>query len=271
MASERSTSAVPSAAGKTAVVSGIRFNLLSEDEVIRHIISESRHGRGGWVVTPNIDICRQVRRDSASLALVHSASLVVPDGMPLLWASKLKGEPLTERVTGSSLIFTLTEAAAQVGLTIYLLGGEPGVPDAAGENLALRYPGLKVSGVNAPPLGFDKSPAGVSAVLDQLWNAAPNIVYVGLGFPKQERLISKLAPAMPGTWFIGCGAAIPFAAGTVPRAPVWMQRSGLEWSHRLLKEPHRLFRRYLIEDLPFAAGLMIGSASQRLKSRLTSG
>jgi N-acetylglucosaminyldiphosphoundecaprenol N-acetyl-beta-D-mannosaminyltransferase len=190
----------------------------------------------------------------------------VPDGMPLIWASKIKGEPLTERVTGSSLIFTLTGAAARAGLGIYLLGGDPGVADAAGANLAGRCPGLKVTGTDSPPFGFDSSPAEVSRLLDRLRDAAPGIVYVGLGFPRQERLISEFASAMPGTWFIGCGAAIAFAAGTVPRAPVWMQRSGLEWAYRLLKEPRRLFRRYLIDDLPFAARLMISAALERRRS-----
>jgi N-acetylglucosaminyldiphosphoundecaprenol N-acetyl-beta-D-mannosaminyltransferase len=221
-------------------------------------------------VTPNIDICRQVRNDPAALALVRSASLVVPDGMPLLWAARVKGEPLVERVTGSSLIFTLTNAAAEEGLSIYLLGGAPGVPEAAGDNLYRRYPGLKVVGTDAPLFGFDKSAEEVEAIRRRLCDAAPNIVYVGLGFPKQERLISELAPALPGTWFIGCGAAIPFAAGTALRAPTWMQRSGLEWAHRLTREPRRLFRRYLVDDLPFAALLLITAASERMKSRLTS-
>lgn len=252
---------------QTAVLSGIRFDLLSEDDVIRHIISESRGGRGGWVVTPNIDICRRVRLDPESRALVDSAALVVPDGMPLLWASRIKGEPLTERVTGSSLIFTLTSAAAREGMSIYLLGGEPGVPDTAGKKLADRNPGLRVAGWDAPPFGFDKSPEAVEEVLRRLLAAAPDIVYVGLGFPRQERLISGFAAALPRTWFVGCGAAIAFAAEAVPRAPVWMQRSGLEWAHRLLKEPRRLFRRYLIEDLPFAARLMFSAALERGRSK----
>jgi N-acetylglucosaminyldiphosphoundecaprenol N-acetyl-beta-D-mannosaminyltransferase len=251
----------------TQVVGDIRFNLLSEEEVIQHILSESRVGRGGWVATPNIDICRQVSRDPAALALVRGATLIVPDGMPLIWAAKIRREPLTERVTGSSLIFTLTEAAAQAGLSIYLLGGGPGVPEAAGENLACRYPGLKVAGSDASRIDFDKSVIEVAGVRERLQAAAPDIVYVGLGFPKQERLISDLVPMLPTAWFIACGAAIPFAAGTVQRAPVWMQRSGLEWAHRLLKEPRRLFRRYLVHDLPFAARLVITAAVERARTR----
>ncbi len=221
-------------------------------------------------MTPNIDICRKARNDPAALGLVQSASLIVPDGMPLLWAAKINGEPLVERVTGSSLIFTLTDAAAQTGLSIYFLGGSPGIPEAAAENLSRRCPSLKVVGTDAPMVGFDKSAAEVAAVCARVRDAAPNIVYVGLGFPKQEQLISQLIQVLPTAWFIGCGGAIPIAAGAVPRAPVWMQRSGLEWAHRLMREPRRLFRRYLVDGLPFTSGLLITAATKRVTSRLIS-
>jgi N-acetylglucosaminyldiphosphoundecaprenol N-acetyl-beta-D-mannosaminyltransferase len=250
---------------ETEMLGNIRFNLLTESEVVQHVISESRASRGGSIVTPNIDICRQVRRNPAVLSLIENASLVVPDGMPLLWAAKVRGKPFPERVTGSSLIFTLTEAAAEAGLSVYFLGGAPGVPESAAANLSRRYQRLKIAGTDSPAVGFDKSADAVDAVRAHLCDAAPNIVYVGLGFPKQERLIAALAPALPSTWFVGCGAAIPFAAGTLPRAPLWMQRSGLEWAHRFLLEPHRLFRRYLIDDLPFAAGLLLMAALHRAR------
>jgi len=148
--------------------------------------------------------------------------------MPLLWAARLRGEPLVERVAGASLIFSLTEAAARHGRSIYLLGGKPGVPDRAGERLRRRYPGLVVAGTDSPPYGFETTSAGVETVRRRLVAAAPDIVYVGLGFPKQERLIAQLAPSFPATWFVACGAAIPIAAGVSRRAPRWMQRSGLE-------------------------------------------
>lgn len=253
-----------------ADVGGIRFALITERDVIRYVISESQSGRGGSIVTPNVDICRQVRRDPAIAELMMNATLVVPDGMPLLWAAKLRGTPFPERVTGSSLIFTLTEAAAAAGRSVYFLGGAPGVPDAAAASLAVRYAGLRVAGCHSPAFGFDQAAGGLDDVRDRLAGCAPDIVYVGLGFPKQERLIASLAPGMPATWFVGCGAAIGFAAGTTPRAPRWMQRAGLEWGHRLLLEPHRLFRRYLVDGLPFAAGLLTTAAFHRVRDRLTS-
>jgi len=245
-------------------LAGVGFHRLTEVQVVEHILAASRAGRGGWVATPNIDICRQFQHDEALHRLVASASLIVPDGMPLIWAAKLVREPLPERVTGASLIFSLTEAAARQQRTIYLLGGAPGVPERAGEELRRRYPGLIVAGTAAPPVGFDADPQAVSAVRANLAATAPDIVYVGLGFPKQERLIARLAPFFPATWFISCGAAIPFAANALPRAPKWMQSTGLEWAFRLLSEPRRLYRRYLLHDLPFAVRLLAVSTGVRL-------
>lgn len=247
-------------------LAGFEFDRLTETDVIRYIVSESREGRGGWVATPNIDICQHAQRDPAARDLVRGATLIVPDGMPLLWAARLRGVALAERVTGSSLIFTLTSAAAHAGLSVFLLGGEPGVPDLAGRELARRYPGLKVAGVDSPPVGFDRSTDEMTGIRQRLSRAQPDIVYVGLGFPKQERLITELTATLPRAWFIGCGASIQFAAGTIPRAPAWMQRTGLEWSFRLLKEPRRLFRRYLVRDAPYAARLLLSAALERAKA-----
>ncbi|MGE5291798.1 MAG: WecB/TagA/CpsF family glycosyltransferase [Micromonosporaceae bacterium] len=244
---------------------GFDFDRLTEAQVVDHIIRAAQAGRGGWIVTPNIDICRNALRDPAQRGLVTSASLRVPDGVPLLWAARLRGDPLVERVAGASLIFSLTEAAAQQGRSIYLLGGKPGVPDRAGERLRAKYPGLVVAGTYSPPFGFEAAADGVETVRRRLAAAAPDIVYVGLGFPKQERLIAELAPSFPTTWFVACGAAIPIAAGVARRAPRWMQHSGLEWMFRLAREPRRLFRRYVIQDLPFAVGLLASSLAERVR------
>jgi N-acetylglucosaminyldiphosphoundecaprenol N-acetyl-beta-D-mannosaminyltransferase len=246
--------------GRSVRVAGLDFDALSERQVVARIIGDSDDGRGGWVVTPNIDICSQVRRDPAARELISGATLVVADGMPLVWASRLRGDPLPERVAGASLIFTLSAAAAASGKSVYLLGGEPGVPRRAAAGLIRRYRSLRVAGFHAPPLGFDRQPGGIEAIAAMLARAKPDIVFVGLGFPKQERVIAALAPGLPAAWFIGCGAAIPFAAGALPRAPHWMHPLGLEWIFRLVSEPRRLFRRYLVDDLPFAVRLLATSA-----------
>jgi N-acetylglucosaminyldiphosphoundecaprenol N-acetyl-beta-D-mannosaminyltransferase len=248
-------------------LAGFDFARLTESQVVERIVAASGRGEGGWVATPNVDICRLTHRDPALRQVISAASLIVPDGMPLVWAAKLGGTPLPERVAGGSLIFSLSEAAARGGRSIYLLGGAPGVPERAAAELSRRYPGLVVAGVDAPPVGFDSDPAQVAAVRDRLAAVSPDIVFVGLGCPKQERLIARFAPDFPGTWFLGCGAAIPYAAKVLPRPPRWMRRTGLAWLYRLRNEPRRLYKRYLIHDLPFALILLASACAQRTRRR----
>jgi len=254
-------------AARRALLAGLGFDRLTERQVINHVLGALSRGRGGWIATPNIDICQAAQRDPGLAELLGTASLVVPDGMPLLWAARLRGDQLPERVTGSSLIFSLSAAAARAGRSVYLLGGPPGVPELAAGRLRQRYPDLIVAGCYAPPWGFERSREGVLAVRRRLAAARPDIVFVGLGCPKQERLIAAIGPHLPTAWYLGCGAAIPLAAGTVRRAPRWMQQAGLEWLFRLLSEPRRLFHRYVVADLPFAVRLLAASAAERLRSR----
>ncbi len=242
---------------------GFPIDALTEAEVIAHVLKEVGAGRGGRIVTLNVDIFRAASMDPALKRLVCGASLLVADGMPVVWASKMNRTPVPERVTGASLIRTLTKAAAHEGRSIYLLGGAPGVAEQARATLCRDYPELTVAGTDAPPFGFDETPAGIDAVCERIVAAAPDIAYVGLGFPKQERLIAALAPKLPSCWFLGCGAAISFVAGTLQRAPRWIQQAGLEWLFRLVSEPRRLAHRYVVNDLPFAASLMASCVAQR--------
>ncbi|MHB1430672.1 MAG: WecB/TagA/CpsF family glycosyltransferase [Streptosporangiaceae bacterium] len=256
--------------GARVRVGGPAFDLLTHAELLDRVAEAIGHGSGGTIVTPNIDICRQVRRDRASRALVADATLVVPDGMPLIWASRLAGRPLPERITGADLIFSLSQRAAAEAWPIFVLGGlpgsggEPSTARRAADSLAIRYRGLSVVGSWSPPLNFDPVAADIGDLLRELVRGDPVLVFVGLGFPKQERLIARLAPHLPRTWFVGCGAAVPLAAGMVRRAPGWLQRAGLEWAFRLASEPGRLARRYLVHDLPFALRLLTVSAFRRL-------
>lgn len=224
-------------------------------------------GRGGQIITPNIDILRRAVREREARHHVESASLVVADGAPLIWASRLRGQPLPARVPGSDLIWSLSRAVAQQHGSVYLLGGEPGAASRAADVLRDRFPSLTVAGYASPPFGFDTRPDEYQAVCQAVADAQPDLVLVGLGFPKQERVIARLRPLLPGAWFMGCGAAIGFVAGTHRRAPLWMQRTGLEWVHRLAAEPQRLMRRYLVDDVPFAIRLLAGSAVARLRRR----
>jgi len=224
-------------------------------------------GHGGQIITPNVDILHRVARDADLRQHLEKSEIVVADGKPLIWASRLAGNALPARVPGSDLIWSLATAMAGAGRSVYLLGGEPGTAGQAEEVLRDRFPDLKLAGHLSPSLGFDTRPQEYDAVCDEVVDAAPDLVFVGFGFPKQERVIARLRPRLPQTWFLGCGAAIGFVAGVHSRAPGWMQESGLEWVHRLALEPRRLMRRYLVDDAPFAARLLAGSAWQRLRGR----
>lgn len=241
-------------------VDGVAFSALTEVEVAEHVMASMRAGRGGTVLTPNIDILRKLRHPD-NVDLVDRAELVVADGAPVVWASHLLRAPLPERVTGSSLISTLAKAAAGERRSIYLLGGKPGVAEKGARCLAL-VPGLVIAGHLCPEWGFDHDPVQVAEIVSTVRAARPDLVYVGLGFPKQERLIAELRTALPSAWFLGCGGGLAFLAGEVSRAPRWMQAAGLEWLHRMAKDPRRLARRYLIDDVPYAIALLSRSARQ---------
>ena len=160
-------------------------------------------------------------------------------------------------------MFSLSEAAAAEGRSVFLLGGAEGVPEMAAEALSARYPGLRVAGTDSPPFGFDKTEEGVRQAIAAVVAAAPALVFVGLGFPRQEKLIEQLRQAWPCAWYLACGGGIPMAAGVTRRASRLAQRLGLEWAHRLVLEPRRLARRYLRDDLPFAIGLLARTAMRR--------
>jgi N-acetylglucosaminyldiphosphoundecaprenol N-acetyl-beta-D-mannosaminyltransferase len=244
---------------------GLAVDRVSEEATIRRTVEELEAGRGGWICTANLDILRQVVKKPPLRKLVDEADLVVADGMPIVWASRLQGRAVPERVAGSSLMTTLPPAAAEAGASIFLLGGNPGMADLAAERLVAASPSLEVSGTHCPPFGYERSPAALAAIEAAVTAAQPDIVFVALPFPKQEELIARLRPLLPQAWFIGVGVSFSFLAGEVQRAPRWLQRIGLEWAHRLTQEPGRLARRYLVDGIPFGVRLLADAAARRIR------
>ena len=243
---------------------GLRFDALTERETVDAVLRGVREGRGGWVIPTNLDVLRQYAEGGPEIRRFYEhADLVVADGTPLVWASRLQGTPLPERVAGSTMLWSLSAAAAERGASVFLLGGDPGAAEQAAARLTAASPGLRVAGVLSPPFGFDRDPAELARTIEAVRTAAPNIVYVALGFPKQERLIAALREHLPDAWFLGVGISFSFAAGLVQRAPVWMQRLGLEWLHRLVQEPRRLAGRYLRHGVPFGVRLLTDALAAR--------
>lgn len=252
----------------TIELHGVKLHAIREIAVITHILDELDSNRGGVVVTPNLDHLRRYRNDMSFGALIVEANLVVADGMPLVWASRLQGTPLPERVPGSNLISSLTGAAGSRGRSVFLLGGDPGTANEAAEALRAKFPQCRIAGTHCPPFGFQDDPKQMSIIIQALSDAKPDIVFVALGSPKQEKLINTLRPILPNAWWLGVGNSFSFLAGRVKRAPVFMQRMGLEWVHRLFQEPKRLFRRYLIVGLPFAGQLLARAAARGAMRKL---
>jgi N-acetylglucosaminyldiphosphoundecaprenol N-acetyl-beta-D-mannosaminyltransferase len=245
------------------VLLGIALDAYTPATLIGRLIDDSLAGRGGYVVTPNLDHLRRVTHSARLRALAAEADIRVADGMPLLWASRLQGTPLPSRVTGSDLIFSLARALATAGLSVYLLGGNPGTAEAAAEILADQAPGLHVAGTCCPPLGFERDEIEMARIAEALSAAQPDFVFIGLPFEKASELVSTVRGSLPATWFLGLGVAFSFVCGEVRRAPRWMQRCGLEWMYRLMQEPRRLTRRYVLEGFPFAFRLLWSAARAR--------
>ncbi len=254
----------------TTTLYGVGIHSLTETGAVDLVLAESAATHGGFLCTLNLDILRQCRCSPDARDLVGSASVVVADGMPLIWASRLVGEPLPERIAGSSLIWSLPERAAEQGRSIFLLGGNAGTAAGAARVLSQRYPTLRIAGTYCPPVGFEHDPVEMATIQARVADARPDIVFVGLGFPKQERLIAALRPQHPATWFVNCGVSFSFVSGEIERAPRVLQVLGLEWVHRLVHEPRRLARRYLVQGVPFFAVLMASSFVEGRRRRAMS-
>ena len=184
---------------------GLPIHAVSEDECVRRIFDELGLGRGGWVVTPNLDHLRRFVHSAEFRALYDQASLSVADGMPLIWASWLQGTPLPERVTGSNLIWSLSAEAARRGRSLYLFGGDPGTADEAADILGERFPGLVIAGTDCPAFGFEQDPESLASALAKIRLAQPDLVLVALGSPKQEVVIGLIRDQLPDAWWIGVG------------------------------------------------------------------
>ena len=245
---------------------GLPVDQLTEDDTVETVLAAARAGRGGFLFTPNLQHVHAYARGTDADVYSRSAGLprlVVADGMPLVWASHLRGTPLPERVAGSNLIWSLTRRATEAGASIFLLGGNPGAAEACAERMRAELPAVQIAGLMSPQRRFESDDGAVAAIVAQLRATAPDIVYLALGFPKQEQLALRLAPHLPSTWFVGVGISFSFVAGEVQRAPRWMQAAGLEWVHRLHQEPRRLFRRYVVDGLPFAARMLASALRAR--------
>ena len=227
------------------------IDAFSLPEAVAAIIDAAGRGDRGYVVTPNVDHVVRFQSDPVFRAAYAGAALCLADGMPIVWAAGFLGVPLKGRVAGADLLPALCGAAAGRALSIFLLGGEDGVAGAAASALAARFPGLRIAGTHTPPQGFGEDAVATDAAIEAVNAARPDILFIGLGSPKQECWVHGQWERLSAVVAVCCGAALDYAAGTKTRAPGWMRRAGLEWLWRLAGEPGRLWRRYLVRDAAF--------------------
>ena len=251
----------------TIVLDGVELAKVTERDIVARVVDELSLGHGGRIATVNTDILRGLNRDPSTMRLVEGDVLAVADGMPLVWASRIQGDPLPGRVNGTNLLLALCEAAGARRLPIFLLGAPPGVAATAASILEKRFPGLGVFGTSSPAQGFELDPERMAEVARDLAPMGPGIVFCAFGFPKQEIVMDHLSASNPDKWFVACGGSLEMITGAVKRAPWWMQASGLEWLVRLVQEPRRLAGRYLKRDLPYLLGLMGRSLAARRRDR----
>ncbi len=233
-------------------ICGVKIDNYSFDEVTERIVDHALTGvLPSYVVTPNAQHVLSLQRDAGFRDIYDKAFLAVPDGVSLLWSAKFLQTPLNGRVNGTDLFEELSAVAEKKGLKIFLLGGRPGAAEAAKRVLLSRHPDLKIVGTHCPPYGFESQPEELALINSKIKAAAPDILFVGLGAPKQEKWIYENYQELGVPVSLGIGVSFELVADMVQRAPLWMQKWGLEWLFRLIVEPKRLWKRYVMGNPQF--------------------
>lgn len=221
----------------------IAVNVPDRAALMAEVARRFASGQGFALATINLDHLVKLGRDPAFAAAYAAQDLVVADGNPIVWLSRLARRPV-ELVPGSEMVLPLAQAAAAAGVPVALVGSTEAVLAASGAALQAQVPGLQIAARIAPPMGFDPDGPGAAAVLEQIRASGARLVFLALGAPKQERLAARGRSALPEVGFASIGAGLDFLAGTQTRAPEWVRAIAMEWLWRMLSSPRRLARRY---------------------------
>ena len=229
---------------------GVMVGAVAPEQATAAIEGWIRERRSHYVCVTGVHGLMESRRDPALRAIHNRAGLVTPDGMPLVWMAQRLGFPDTRRVYGPDLMRAMMAISARQGYRNFLYGGGPGTAERLETALTRAYPGLQVVGTLTPPFRALTAEED-AAVVERIRTSRPDIVWVGLSTPKQERWMAAHCDLLGCPALIGVGAAFDFLSGEKKQAPPWMQRNGLEWLYRTLSEPRRLAGRYLRNNPPF--------------------
>lgn len=228
---------------------GIRLNNMTAEEILDHIDECIQRRTPVQVVGINVDQALRVIEDKYSRQIFKNAEIVFTDGKPIIWMAKWLKRPIVEKVSGPDLMLLLCERAAKKKYKIFLLGAGPGVAERAAKNLERNYPGLECVGTYSPPFGFEKDTEEMKKIISMLKESGADQLFVGMGSPKQDIFIYENMKAYDIPVSYSMGAALDFIGGSVKRAPKWMREHGLEWFHRFINNPKRLFKRYFVDDM----------------------
>lgn len=236
-------------------VLGVGVSIINQDIARTEIGAWIEHGETHYVCVTGVHGVMESQRDPALKDIHNASGLTTPDGMPLVWCARYAGATSVERVYGPDLMLNLANESVVKGWTHFFYGGAPGVADALAARLGERFPGLKVAGTFSPPYR-DLTDEEASAIAADINQSNPDIVWVGLSTPKQERWMARFRPELRAPALIGVGAAFDIHSGNARQAPPWMQKRGLEWLFRLASEPRRLWKRYLVNNPIFISRII---------------
>lgn len=224
------------------------INNVTMPETIAAIEQMIEADKKSYVVAINVDVVMKIEEDSYLKKVVDNADMVLVDGKPLVWISKLHGKPLKAKISGSDLVPLLCEVAAEKGYKIFIIGGKDGIAEQAKEKLENRLPKIKIVGTYAPPFGFEKNESELDKINQMISEAHPDLLIACFGCLKQEKWIYENIEKYNAKVSVCAGATVDFLAGNVKRAPRWMSDHGLEWFYRFTQEPKRMFKRYFVDD-----------------------
>ena len=224
-------------------------NNLSMSETIDEIEKMIACEKKSYVVAINVDVVMKIEHDSYLKKITDNADMVLVDGKPLIWVSKIYKNPVKAKISGSDLVPLLCAEAAHKGYSLFIIGGKEGIAKKAKIRLEEQYPTINVVGTYAPPFGFEDDPNELDKINNMISEKKPDLLIACFGCPKQEKWIYENYQKYDAKVSICAGATVDFLSGNVNRAPKWMSEHGLEWFYRFLQEPKRMFKRYFIDDI----------------------
>src|SRR5487761_190388 len=235
---------------KKANILGIRIDAVNMEEALERIAVELRQRRKGYVCLAGVHGVMEAQRDPALAAIYAGAALAAPDGMPTVWMGRHQGFRKMERVAGPDLMLEVISRKEFKGYSHFLCGGKDGIAYELQEKLLARYPSVKIAGIYTPPFG-PMPHAQEMEFVDMVNRLQPDIVWVGISTPKQERFMARYLPLLDTTLMFGVGAAFDFHTGRIADCADWIKRAGLQWVDRLVQDPKHLWKRYLRNNPPF--------------------